>query len=556
MLAVSGTLAAAEPPADTVLRGGAVYTMDAARSWAEAVALRDGRIVFVGSSAAAAAFVGAKTRVVELAGRMLLPGFQDAHVHPVSGGVELGQCNLNNLETQAEVFAKVKACAAARPDAPWVVGGGWALTTFPATGPTRQMLDALVPDRPVILDAADGHTSWVNTRALKIAGVTAATKDPGDGRIEREASGEPAGALRESAIELVSRLAPPQTAGERLAGLKRAVAMFNSFGITAVQEADAGAGAKGAGARETLAAYRALEQQGGLNLRVVAAIHVDPARGVEQVADMAKLRTEFSSARLRPVAAKIFADGVIESRTASMLEPYTGFPEDRGKTDFPPGKMNAIVAALTEAGFSVHIHAIGDRAIRTSLDAFEKAKPLRQPGQRRMIAHLELIDPADLPRFRDLDVIANFEALWGYADQYIVDLSWPILGPERSRWLYPIHSVAKTGAVLSFGSDWSVSSANPLDAIQVAVTRQGIALPRRAPMVAEEAIDLDTALAAYTIGSAFANALEKDTGSIEVGKAGDLAVIDANLFAVPPSEIAKHKVVMTLLDGRVVFEAK
>lgn len=548
------SLVAAEEPADMVLRGGAVYTVDAARTWAQAVAVRGGRIVFVGGDREAAGFVGPKTRVVELAGRMVVPGFQDAHVHPVSGGVELGQCNLNDLETAEAILGKIRSCAAEKPNAPWVVGGGWGLPSFPNANPTREILDNIVPDRPVFMTAADGHSAWVNTKALEIAKVKAETADPSDGRIEKDASGNPSGTLRESAIAIVGKHVPEVSPADRVAGLQRAVAMLNRFGITAVQEASAGSGAEGSGARATLEAYRDLERRGGLNLRVKAAITVDPLRGVEQVADMVKLRTEFTSPRVRPTAAKIFADGVIEPRTASMLEPYTDRPGDRGKPNFTTASMNAIVGALANAGFSVHIHAIGDGGVRTSLDAFEKARALRKAGLRHQIAHLELIDPQDIPRFRDLDVIANFEALWAYADAYIVDLTWPGLGEKRSRWLYPIGSVAKTGAVLSMGSDWSVSSANPLDAIQVALTRQGLTEPKRPPMVAEEAIDLATALAAYTIGSAYANDLEKDTGSLEAGKAADIAVISANLFAIPATEIARQKVVLTLLDGKVVYE--
>lgn len=547
-------LAAAAPqPADLVLTGGAVYTVDAARSWAQSVGVRAGKIVFVGTDAGVKPLIGPTTRVVRLDGRMLLPGFQDAHVHPVSGGIELGQCNLNDLETAQAVLDKVRACAREQKG-PWLQGGGWSLPAFPGGNPSKAALDEIVRDRPALLSAADGHSAWANSKALEMAGITAATRDPKNGRIERDAAGAPSGTLREDAVDLVAHLIPQPTPAGRLAGLKRALDLLNRNGVTAVQEASAGGGAEGGGARPTLETYRAAEREGALSVRVVAALTADPARGLEQVDEMASLRREFASPRVHPVAAKIFADGVIEPRTAAMLEPYLDRPDWRGEPNFPADRLNALVAHLAAADFNVHIHAIGDRAVRMSLDAFEAARSTTSARRlRHQIAHLEVVEPEDVPRFRRLGVIANFQALWAFADDYIVDLTWPALGPARSRWIYPIGSIARSGAVLAFGSDWSVSSLNPLDAIQVALTRQALSEPRRPPLVAEEAIDLPTALAAYTIGSAYANGLEAETGSIEVGKSADLTVLSANLFEVPSGEIHRQKVLLTLLEGRPVY---
>jgi hypothetical protein len=542
-------------PADLLLTGAVVYTMDAARSWAEAVAVRGGRIAYVGTASGAQALVGARTRVLKLEGRMLLPAFQDAHVHPVSGGVELGQCNLNDLPTAEAILEKVRACAAESAGRPWLLGGGWAVTAFPAGSPTREALDAVVPDRPALLSAADGHSAWVNSKALAVAGVGAETPDPEDGRIERDAAGAPSGTLRESAIDMVSRLAPKPTAAERLAGLRRALAQFNRQGITAVQEASAGTGAEGAGASATLEAYVEAERRGQLSARVVAALGTDPARGPEQVADLVALRERYATRRVRPSAAKIFADGVIESRTAAMLAPYLDRP-DAGQPIFGAAALDALVGRLDAADFDVHIHAIGDRAVRMSLDAFAAARG-RAPAARRrrhQIAHLEVIDAADVPRFRDLGVIPNFQPLWAYADSYIRDLTWPALGPERSRRLYPIADLARSGAVLAFGSDWSVSSSNPLEGIQVAVTRQSFdPADRGEPMLPEQAIGLPGALAAYTIGAAYANGLEAETGSIEVGKAADLVVLEHDLFRRPPHAIGAARVLLTLLEGAPVY---
>jgi predicted amidohydrolase YtcJ len=539
--------ARAQNAADVVLTGGAVYTMDARRSWAQAVAIRGGRIVYVGSDAGARPWVGAATRVVPLGGRMVLPGFQDAHVHPVSGGIELGQCDLNNLSTREAIVEKVRACAGTQAGRPWVVGGGWALPAFPGGAPTRELLDSLVPDRPAYLSAADGHSAWVNSEALRRAGITAATPDPAGGRIERDATGEPTGTLRESANDLVARLLPAITAAERLAGLQRALALFAGFGITAVQEANA--------SRAALEAYREAERGGTLTLRVAVALSTDAERGPEQVAGLVKLRDEFTSARVRPTAAKIFADGVIEARTAAMLDPYLDRPGQRGEPNLPPDRLNAIVARLVENGFAVHIHAIGDGAVRFGLDALEAAGARAGAEGRHQLAHIEVIDRKDVPRFRTLGVIANFQPLWAQADTYITDLTVPALGPERTRRLYPIADVAAAGGLIAFGSDWSVSSPNPLEGIQVAITRQAPREPRTPPLLPEQAVDLPTALAAYTIGAAQANGLAQDTGSLEAGKAADLIVLSPNLFTLPPDQIASARVLLTLVEGRPVFRS-
>lgn len=557
LFSLAAPLLAAQTPADLVLSGGAVYTVDPARSWAQAVAVRAGRIAYVGTEAGVKAFTGPKTRVLKLNGRMVLPGFQDAHIHPVSGGVELGQCNVNDLPTADAVLAKVRECAKTMAGKPWLLGGGWLLPVFPGGNPKKEMLDAIASDKPAMLSAADGHSSWVNSKALELAGITKDTPDPKDGRIERDpVTQEATGTLRESAADLVAKHAPASTDAERLDGLRRTLALLAKSGVTAVQEADAGSGAEGSGASGTMQAYVEAEKRGQLTVRVVAALGTDNARGPEQVDDLVKLRSRYTTAHVKPIAAKIFADGVIEPRTAAMLTDYTDRPGWRGEPNFTEAALNALVLRLAEADFNVHIHAIGDRAVRMSLDAFEAAQAKTSlRGQRHQLAHLEVIDPADIPRFRKLGVIANFQALWAYADDYIVDMTWGGLGPERSRWIYPIGSVVHAGGVLAMGSDWSVSSLNPLDAIQVAITRQGLDEPKRAAMIPEEAIDLPTALAGYTIGSAYANNLEKETGSIEVGKAADLIVLSKNLFDVPASEIAKQTVLLTLLEGQPVYRA-
>ena len=552
MLAVLlGVLAAgaapAPQPAELVFQHGAVYTVDGARSWAEAVAVSGGRIVYVGTDAGVRAWIGPTTRVVDLSGKMLLPAFHDSHVHPISGGVEAAECDLNGLATQEAVLEAVRKYAAVHPEATWIRGGGWELPMFPAGNPSKALLDRVVPDRPVFLSATDGHSVWVNSKALALAGVTKATPDPPYGRIERDpTTGEASGALRESASDLVGRLLPPHSARELEDGLRTALRIANGFGLTSLQEASA--------SEEELAAYAAADAAGTLTARVNASITVDTDKGVAELPRLKALRARYRGKRLRSNGAKIFADGVLETRTASVLEPYIGFGDDRGKPNLTPEAFRALTTALDKEGFQIHIHAIGDRAIRDALDALEAAQKTNGlRDARHHIAHLELIEPPDIPRFRRLNVVANFQPFWANGDKYITEMTEPTLGPERSRWLYPIASVLAAGGVAAFGSDWSVSSINPLDGIEVAVTHRE---PSKGPGPAwlpPEQISLPEAIAGYTIGGAYLDFTEQETGSIEAGKAADLIVLDRNLFEIPAAQIHDAKVLLTLLEGKEVY---
>jgi predicted amidohydrolase YtcJ len=533
--------------ADLILTNAAVVTMAADRPRAEAVAVAGGKILYVGDLAGALERRAGATRVIDLDGRMVLPAFQDSHIHLVTGGVELGLCDLNGLATKADVLARIRDYAAAHPAVPWIIGGGWELPLFPQANPRREDLDAVVPDRPAVLDAADGHSAWANTRALALAGITKNTPDPFGGRIERDPrTGEPSGTLRESAAALVERLVPELGPEDYIKGLKAGQSLVSRYGIASIIEASAGP--------EILDAYAALDRSGELSVRVRASIHVNTRAGLAEAGRLTDLRRRYAGRRLQATSAKIFADGVMEPHTAALLEPYVDRPGDRGTPLLEPEAFDALAVALDRAGFQIHVHAIGDRAVRMALDAFDAAG--RANGFRDMrhhIAHLELIDPADIPRFRRLGVAANFQALWAYADLYISDLTLPILGPARSRWLYPIGSVARSGAVIVGGSDWSVSSPNPLLAIQVALTRRGPDDPPGEAWIPEERADLTTMLRAYTVNGAWLNHEEAWRGSLEPGKAADLIVLDRDLYAVPPSEIGRAKVLLTLVEGREVF---
>lgn len=535
------------PAADLVFLGGHIVTMADDAGPVGAVAVSGGKIVFAGPEAEARKQIGERTEVVDLAGGMLLPGFQDAHVHPLSGGVELGDCDLNPAKSRDEVLAKLGECAAADPDAPWLRGGGFQLPMFPGGNPRADLLDAIEAGRPAFVTSADGHSAWVNSAALRLAGISAATPDPEAGRIERDpATGEPSGTLRETAMELVSVHLPARTAEELETGLRRGLEMAAHFGITAFQEASAD--------REMVAAYGALARRGELTARASISLWVDPKKGPEQIPELAALRREFETERLRVGTVKLFLDGVIEGKTAALLAPYVGSRDFAGELNFAPDALAGLVTALDAEGFQIHMHAIGDRAIRVGLDALEAARDgngLRD--SRHHLAHVQLFDPLDIPRFRELDVTANFQPLWAYADTYITELTEPVLGPERSRWLYPIGSVVASGADIAFGSDWSVSSMNPLLGIEVGVTRRD---PESGPgpaWIPEERVDLATMLRGYTLGSARLNFLDHETGTLEVGKSADLVVLERDLFAIPVHEIGETAVVMTVLGGEIVY---
>lgn len=534
-------------PADLVLRHGAIYPLATDSGRVESLAIRDGRIVYAGDDRGAQRLIGSRTVVLELRGRMVLPAFRDTHLHP-SEGVGLGECRFDQLKTREAVLDSLGRCAAGHPELAWVRGRGWQLPVFPEANPRKEWLDAVVPDRPVFLMAADGHSAWVNSRALQLAGITKSTGDPPNGRIERDPrTREPTGTLRERAVDLVSSRLPPRTQDELRAGLLQAIQLANANGITALHDASA--------SPAILEAYAALDSAGRLNARVIVAIKVDPAAGLEQVDSLRTWRGRFPGRHLyTPSAAKIFVDGVIEAKTAALLAPYSDGSGRSGEPNLAPATLDTLVAAIDAAGFQVHQHAIGDRAVRMALDALEFARRHNGPRDARpIIAHLELIDPADIPRFAALGVIPSFQPLWAYADDYITRLTEPVLGPERSRWLYPIGSVARSGAHLAAGSDWAVSSLNPLEAIQVAVTRRAPEAPPGPAWIPEEVVDLPTMLTAYTLGGAYAAGEEVTKGTLEIGKEADLIVLDRDLYRIPVTQIHSSKVLLTLLAGREVW---
>ncbi len=548
--------------ADLAFVNGAIYTVDATRRWAEAVAVREGRILAVGTDDQVRDLVGPSTDVIDLRGRMLVPGFQDAHVHPPSGGLEMLRCNLTEAFAIPDYERIIATYADDHPDAEWITGGGWSMSIFPRGNPSTDLLDRLVPDRPAFLTSRDGHTAWVNSRALEVAGLTEETLDPPDGMIVRNGEGRPAGALHEGAMSLVEELLPEDTLEDWIAGLRVALRYLHSLGITAWNDAIVG------GSYPTLEAYRALAAKGDLTARVVGSLWWDRHRGEEQVDDLLTQRERAPVGRFVATNVKIMQDGIVENFTAATLTPYLderGRPtENAGKSFVDPEALKGYVTRLDAEGFQVHFHALADRAVREALDAIEAARMANGPRDlRHHLAHIQIVHPEDIPRFRALGAVANAQPLWAVNEPQMLELTIPFLGPERSAWQYPFGSLVRAGVTLAMGSDWSVSSANPLEEIHVAVNRDAfpdaLYVPDQrsvtGPFLPEQRLDLPTAIAAFTMGSAYVNHLDQITGSIEVGKEADLIVLDRNLFEHPTDEIHAARVLLTLVGGERVFAA-
>ena len=539
-------------PADLVFTGGHVHTVDPARPRAEAVAVRGERVVAVGSATDVAALRGPRTRVVDLGERLLVPGFQDAHVHPLEGGVDRLQCDVRGSRGRDGVLATIRAYADGHPDETWIVGSGWSMADFPNGVPRREDLDAVVPDRPAYLPNRDGHSAWVNTNALELAGIDHDTRDPNDGRIERDPDGTPTGALHEGAMDLVERLLPPVTEETLVAGLRVAQAYLHSLGITAWQDAIV--------TPRDQAIYRGAAEAGWLTARVELAMWWERGAGMGQVEELLARSHSGSVGRVRSNSVKLMLDGVLETFTGAMLDPYLepdGKPgERRGLAFIEPAELAEIVSRLDAAGLQPHFHAIGDRAVRDGLDAVAAARSRNgMTDTRPHIAHIQVIHPDDIGRFAALDVTANAQPLWACHEDQMDALTIPFLGAERTAWQYPFQSLIDAGARLAMGSDWSVSSPDPLLEMQVAVERVWPESRGTKPVfLPNERVGLDDAIRAFTLGSAYVNHLDDVTGSIEVGKLADLALIDRDLFAPGAGPIGDARVLMTTVSGEVVFE--
>ena len=554
MLDPSATAGASVPSsADLVVTGAAVYRGAApGHAPAHAVAVRGDRIVAVGTEADVGALVGARTRVVHAPGSLLVPGFQDAHNHAPAAGRDRLHLTLHDQTGRDAYLTAIAAYADTHPQAPWILGGGWAMEHFPGGLPHKDDLDAITRDRPVFLFNRDVHGAWVNSEALRRATIDSRTPDPADGRIERDAGGEPTGMLHEGAAYSVNdHVVPPAGPAEWEAGILNAQEHLHGLGITGWQDAWV--------TPATLRAYRTLAADGRLTACVVGALWWDRHRGLEQIADLCEQRATGGAGSFHPTTVKIMTDGVLENRTGALLEPYCGgcgqVGDDAGITFVDRDLLAAAVTELDRLGFQVHLHTIGDRAVRNALDAVEAARRANGPtDHRHHLAHIQVVQPQDIPRFRQLGVVANCQTYWAMNDAQLTELTVPFLGPERAALMYPFGDLLRAGTTLAMGSDWAVSTADPLAQMEVATTRVDPADRGGEPFRPDQRLSLGAALDGFTRGSAYVNHDDADAGSIEVGKRADLALIDRDLFDPGSGPIGDAHVELTVASGRVVYQ--
>lgn len=547
---------------ELVFYGGAVFTGTGTPITGQAVIVRDGRIAAVVPESEVVEHSSADAQRVDLAGALLSPGFQDAHIHPVGGGIELLQCNLTEAADAAQTAALVRAYAEANPDEDWILGGGWSMDSFPGGNPPRGLLDEATGGRPVLLQSRDHHSTWASTAAIERAGITAETPDPHDGRIVREADGFPAGTFHEGAGDLFAAVRPATSPDLAYQGLLRAQDELVALGITGWQ--DAMVGADSGGIADPLAAYERAAADGRLLVHVVGAQWWVRDGGIDQVERMAERRERAAAAhpdrRIDLGTTKIMVDGVAENQTAAMLTPYrdeTGHDTcNHGLSFIDPAKLREYVTALDGSGQQVHMHALGDRAVREALDALQVARDVNgDTDGRHHLAHLQVVAADDVSRFAPLDAVANIQALWATHEDQLDELTLPFLQDGQVDRQYPFGDLVREGARLAAGSDWPVSTADPLAAIHIAVNR---AYPgsERPPLGGErQRLDLETAFAAYTSGSAYVNRREGDTGSIREGYLANLVVIEPNPFELPAPELHRARVSSTWIEGRCVHTA-
>jgi predicted amidohydrolase YtcJ len=544
-------------PADTVVVNARIYTVNPQQPWAEALAIRGDKIVAVGSMRDIAALRGPSTHAIDAQGRLVLPGFTDCHIHFLDGSLSLLQVNLDEARTVSEIQRKVKAYAEAHPDLAWVLGRGWNYAVFNPSGlPDKSYLDEIIPGRPVYLESFDGHTWWANSKALQLAGITRTTSNPAGGIIVRDAkTGEPTGAIKEDAADdMVRRVIPPPGREQIVAALRGGMREANRVGLVRAISPD-GVSMRG-GDFHILDVYDELRRRGQLTVRFDIALRLQPpALTKDEVQSIEAAGERYHDDWLSAGKAKFFLDGVIETRTAAMLAPYADDAKS-GELLWDPVQYRDAVRELDRQGIQIFTHAIGDRAIRLALDAYENAqKANRTHDARHRIEHIEDASAADIPWFGKLGVIASFQPLHAYPDDDVLKIWSGNIGPERARRGFAWHSVASAGGVLAFGSDWPIVTLSPWPGVQNAVTRQTTKGDPPGGWLPSERISLDDAIKGYTLGAAFAGHREKTEGSLEAGKVADLIVLARDLFKIEPSEIANTEVLLTMVAGRVVYQS-
>jgi predicted amidohydrolase YtcJ len=548
--------AQAQSAADTVVVNGRVYTMNVKQPWAEAVAIRGGNVIAVGTAREIAAYRGASTKVIDAEGKLVLPGFTDCHIHFLEGSVGLLRVHLEEAKSIAEIQAIVKDFAAQHPKEPWILGRGWTYPTFGAAGlPDKKILDEIISDRPVYLTAFDGHTAWANSKALELAGITRNTPNPPTGIIVRDANGDATGTIKEDADSIIKKVIPLSSREERLDALRAGMHEANKVGLVRViSAANVGLDASDF---ENAELYAELQKKGEQTVRLYFAYEVDPpALTSENVKKVEEARARYHDDWISAGAIKFFMDGVIESHTAAMLTPYSDDPSQMGSLFWDPVKYKQAVQELDRRGFQIFTHAIGDLGVRTALDGYENAAKVNHTKDARpRIEHIETISAQDIPRFGQLGVIASFQPLHAYPDEDTLKVWARNAGAERAQRAWAWNSIQKSGGKLAFGSDWPVVTLNPWRGVQNAMTRQTLEGDPPGGFVPGERISLEDAIRAYTLGAAFAGRREKTEGSLEVGKVADLIVLSQDLFKVGPNEIANTKVMLTVVGGKVVYQS-
>ena len=538
-------------PADIIVIHGRVYTENPKQPWAQAVAIHRAKIVAVGDDTTIEKIRGMGTKVINAGGKLVLPGFTDCHIHFLDGSLSLGRVNLEGAKGVADIQKKLRQYAAEHPGDDWILGRGWNYAMFgPEALPHKKYLDEIFPNRPVFLEGYDGHTYWANSKALALAGITRETPSPPNGVIVRDAqTREATGALKEAAQDLVAKVVPKPTREDELLALRAGMKWANENGLTRVDSAG--------GDFEILPLFDEMRHRGDLSLRMYIAYFLNPpALRREDLDSIEAARKKFHDDWIDAGAVKFMVDGVVESHTAAMLEPYSDDPSLRGKPFWEPANYNAAVAELDKRGFQLFTHAIGDYGIRMALDGYENADQHNHKRDRRWrIEHIETVAAADIPRFAKLGVIASMQPLQAYPDADTLDVWARNAGPDRASRAWAWKSIADAGGRLAFGSDWPVVTLSPWEGIQTAVTRQTSEGTPAKGFVPEQRLTVPQAVEGYTLGAAFAGRREKTEGSLEVGKLGDLIIISQDIFNVNPHKIGATKVLTTIVGGRVVHQA-
>jgi predicted amidohydrolase YtcJ len=539
--------AGAADKADRVFVNGRVWTGDDARPWAEALAVRGPLLLAVGTTAQVKALAEKKTDVVDLKGRFVAPGFNDAHLHFMDGSLSLESVDLTEAENVEQIQRRLADYVKAQSERPWITGRGWPYSAFPGGLPHKKWLDTVVSDRPVWLTSYDEHTGWCNSLALVAAGINRFTKDPVGGVIVRDEAGEPSGALKEAAMDLVLRAIPPLDAETKYRALRKGLERAASFGLTSAQDA---------GLEESdLPVYERAVRERRMTLRLYAAVPMKKDPTPEDVAHVRELRGAQRSPYLRLGAVKGFVDGVVESKTAAMLEPYVG--GGNGEPNWTADELNRSVTAYDRADVQVFLHAIGDRGIRMALDAYEAAARANGPRSRRhRVEHIENAHPSDIPRFKLLGVIASTQALFATPDKNALEVYAPLLGPERAARAMAFKAIDDAGAVQAFGSDWPVYTNEVLRGLYCAVARMTPAGTPAGGWQPQSRISAEAALRHFTRDAAFASFEEANKGTLTPGKAADFVVLSDDILQPPAERLLKARVLLTVMAGNDTYRAK